>query len=127
MFYVILHFTSMQLLMALRATLIAALLSLAASSSAIGMELEANPSCDSLLALVTPTCLLEPPEVVSCSNAPYHPLCEDFPGALKAVAAKTQKAAGCEADYEITYRSIYGEPKKSLRYREIDCITHDPL
>lgn len=91
------------------------------------VELEMLPRCWWPSFLPLQICLLEEPEVVNCRKAPYDPMCEDFPGATKAVTAKVQRLASCKTEFEITFHDPDGERKKSLKSRAIDCVTHDPI
>lgn len=73
-----------------------------------------------------PVCLLEEPEVVNCASDPFDPMCEDFPGATKAVTAKVRRLLGCKTEFEITFRDLNGERQKSVKTRDIDCDTKEP-
>lgn len=91
------------------------------------VEFEMLPRCWWPSPIPLPVCLLEEPEVVNCQKAPYDPMCEDYPGAVKAVTAKVQRLASCKTEFEITFHDLNGERKKSLKNRAIDCVTYEPI
>ncbi|KVP75180.1 hypothetical protein WJ96_05330 [Burkholderia ubonensis] len=111
------------------ARVIASALLLACSSAHAvdAVEYEILPRCWWPSPVPLPVCLLEEPEVVNCKKEPYDPMCEDYPGAVKAVTAKVQRLASCKTEFEITFRDLNGERKKSLKTRAIDCVTHEPI
>ncbi len=103
-----------------------ALLVVASSAHAVSIEYEILPRCWWPSPYPLPICLLEEPEVVNCAREPYDPMCEDFPGATKAVTAKVRRLLSCTTEFEITFRDLDGERQKSRQTRDIDCVTHEP-
>ncbi|KVP17022.1 hypothetical protein [Burkholderia ubonensis] len=104
-----------------------AMLLACSTAQALPVEYEYLPRCWWPSPFPLPACLLEEPEVVNCERAPYDPMCEDYPGATKAVTAKVQRLASCKTEFEITFRGLQGERKKSLKTRAIDCVTLEPI
>jgi hypothetical protein len=103
-----------------------ALLAVASTAHATPIEYEFLPRCWWPSPYPLPVCLLEEPQVVNCSNEPYDPMCEDFPGATKAVTAKIRRLLSCTTEFEITFRDLDGARQKSMKKRSIDCETHEP-
>ncbi|MBU9200060.1 hypothetical protein KTD31_01410 [Burkholderia multivorans] len=101
---------------------------LIASSTAHALEYEVLPRCWWPTAITVPLCLLEEPEVVNCKQNPDDVMCEDYPGATKAVTAKMRYfTAKCRAEYEITYPDMDGTTQHSKTTVAIDCATYEPI
>jgi hypothetical protein len=104
-----------------------ALLVVASTAHAVdAIPYEVLPRCWWPSPYPLPVCLLEEPQVVNCSREPYDPMCEDFPGATKAVTAKLRRLLSCSTEFEITFRDLDGARQKSVKTRPIDCMTLEP-
>lgn len=99
----------------------------ASNAQSAGPMLDRLPSCSWPSLLPWDWCLRGDPEVARCARDPYHPLCEDFPGAVKAVSAQTKRHGACYAEYEITFKSPTGELRALSKYQHVDCTTGELL